>query len=511
MHKKILRIFAATLALLIMISVLPPVSAAEDREVERIINQIKTSYKGALSGSGRKNFRGYCASMVNWQLYLLDINTSVITNHGNMEYDYYARLDYTTGGHRVKDYSANRYNLKSALNLITEKGTVDAYNIIVGFQRTNTTEGRKYGHALLIHAILDGIVYFSESFDMRIGGKAYKEGEPIAVPIDTFVKYYTSGWAVYEGIICFGIRTYADLCQHYSSNFHCVATQQTPIYTAPCLPEVDERSYFVQDLEQGAEVHVTGLYKNTVDEYWYAISGDVNGYVRAEDLKMVSTDYSDITVSDLAAPNNLKIRVGFNLKGSIQSDHNSLYTVRAQVFQIKDNAEEQVLCATSFVGNDSYALYGSSLSDNLYFRKLPKGTYRYELAAVIGNYYIKDGKLKLEWHTAELWTSQFNIVSSRGGTCAVSFDANGGTTELNQIEVSSNSAIGTLPEAQREGYWFAGWYTAAEGGELISEEFATNKNVTLYAHWILERDEDDFPQDFQNSQHIPDYTVLPNN
>lgn len=486
MHKKILRIFAVALALLLTISALPHASAAEDAEAARIRKQITSTYRGALSGSGRKSFHGYCASMVNWQLYLLNINTSVVTNHGNMEYDYYSKLDYTTGGHRVRDYSASRYNLKAALNLITENGTVDAYNIIVGFQRTNTTEGRKYGHALLIHAILDGTVYFSESFDMRIGGKSYDEGEPVAVSIDTFCKYYTSGWAVYEGIIHFGMRTYADLCQHYSSNLQCTVKEQACVYTSPCLPEVDDRSYYVQDLTPDTAVQVTGLYKNTVGEYWYAISGDVTGYVRADALTMVSTDYSDISVSNLSAPNNLKVKVGFNLKGSIQADHNSLYTVRAQVFRVEEDSEEQVLCATSFVGNDTYSLYKSSLSDNLYFRKLPVGTYRYELAAVVGNYYMKDGKLQLEWHTAELWSSQFNIVSSRGGTCAVYFDANGGTTDLNQIEVSSGSAIGTLPEAQRDGYWFAGWYTAAEGGELVSEEFATSKNVTLYARWILE-------------------------
>lgn len=497
MHKKILRIFALILAMVLLVSAIPTATATEDAEVNRIRDQIKSTYRGALSGSGRKSFHGYCATMVNWHLYLLGINTSVISNHGNMEYDYYSKLDYTSGGYRVREYSASRYNLKQALNAITENGTVDAYNILVGFQRTNTSDGRKYGHALFVHAILDGTVYFSESYDMTLNGKYYDEGDMVTCSIDAFSKYY-SGWAVYEGLVCFGLRTYADSCQYYSSNLQASVLESVSMYSSPCLPEVDDRAIYRYDLQPGENVHVTGLYLNTVGEYWYALSGDHTGFVPASSLQVISMDYSDVTVSQLSSPNNLKVRVGFNLKGSIQAEYNSIFTIRARVYQLNGEEETQVLCATAFVGNDSYGLYKSVLSNSLHFRKLKVGTYRYELAAIVGNYYIENGSLQLQWQTVDLWSSQFNIVSSRGGTCAVQFDANGGTTDLNQIEVSSGSAIGTLPEAQREGYWFAGWYTAPEGGELVSEEFATSKDVTLYARWIPENNDTLPPRDLSS-------------
>jgi hypothetical protein len=57
----------------------------------------------------------------------------------------------------VKAYPASQYTLLDALNTITRNGTLDVYNILVGFQRTNTQLGSIYGHALLIHGIIDGM------------------------------------------------------------------------------------------------------------------------------------------------------------------------------------------------------------------------------------------------------------------------------------------------------------------------------------------------------------------
>jgi hypothetical protein len=43
--------------------------------------------------------------------------------------------------------------------------------MVVGFQKTNTAAGSIYGHALVVHAILDGIVYFVECYDSAVGGR----------------------------------------------------------------------------------------------------------------------------------------------------------------------------------------------------------------------------------------------------------------------------------------------------------------------------------------------------
>lgn len=44
-----------------------------------------------------------------------------------------------------------------------------------------------------------------------------------------------------------------------------------------------------------------------------------------------------------------------------------------------------------------------------------------------------------------------------------------------------------IPSATRENYTFLGWYTQPNGGELIASPYSVTENVTLYAHWEVQR------------------------
>ncbi|MCR5702659.1 MAG: InlB B-repeat-containing protein [Lachnospiraceae bacterium] len=67
----------------------------------------------------------------------------------------------------------------------------------------------------------------------------------------------------------------------------------------------------------------------------------------------------------------------------------------------------------------------------------------------------------------------------------VTFDANNGEVEVNDKLVVSDTAYGELPEAQREGYLFLGWYTEQKNGERVDEETICElqDSHTLYAQW----------------------------
>lgn len=73
----------------------------------------------------------------------------------------------------------------------------------------------------------------------------------------------------------------------------------------------------------------------------------------------------------------------------------------------------------------------------------------------------------------------------------VSFNVNGGkalTPASKQvINDSTYGADVSLPVPVRDGYTFAGWYTAANGGDLVKDStvVALSANQTLYAHWNL--------------------------
>ncbi len=62
-------------------------------------------------------------------------------------------------------------------------------------------------------------------------------------------------------------------------------------------------------------------------------------------------------------------------------------------------------------------------------------------------------------------------------------DANKGTLTQSSITRSYGEAYGDIPEAIREGYTLAGWYTLADGGKKINADDVVTGAITLYAHW----------------------------
>ncbi|MBR4972344.1 MAG: hypothetical protein IKY59_05175, partial [Oscillospiraceae bacterium] len=197
MHKKILRIASLLLVLLVFTGMIPATeTSAAGSEAERICALAESTYRQALKKNNRKSFHGWCGAAVDWQMRLLGITTKVVGSNGNDKFDQYRYEKYTSGGYQITALPKKQYKLEEALNALTDNGTKNAYNIMVGFQRTNTSAGRKYGHATFIYAIIDGMVYFTESYTMHIGGKRYAEGKCIAVTIEQFAKHYNS-WCTY--------------------------------------------------------------------------------------------------------------------------------------------------------------------------------------------------------------------------------------------------------------------------------------------------------------------------
>ena len=77
-----------------------------------------------------------------------------------------------------------------------------------------------------------------------------------------------------------------------------------------------------------------------------------------------------------------------------------------------------------------------------------------------------------------LWAAN-NIV--------VTYDAQGGSTFVPSKTVTVGGVYGTLANAAREGYTFAGWFTAAEGGTQISSDTPVTATADhpIFAHWTI--------------------------
>lgn len=67
----------------------------------------------------------------------------------------------------------------------------------------------------------------------------------------------------------------------------------------------------------------------------------------------------------------------------------------------------------------------------------------------------------------------------------VTFDPCGGTMKVGSAarSVKENKPIGTLPDTERAGYAFSGWYNDKNKGSLYSAESTVTGNITLYARW----------------------------
>lgn len=220
MIRKIFRNFLTTaLVFGLLVSCVPAVSAAEEEscdicgeihatmetestDPDELRDLMNSTYSAALKKSGLRNFYNRCSTLVNTTLQCLGIIDSYISCHGKGEYDVFKGMKKTDAGYGVNLYPATSYSLKGALNAISQNGTKDVYNIVLGWQSGSTYASRYYGHTCFIYAILDGTVYFIDNFAITIDGKYYKAGEVVTCTIEQFAASYDR-WAKFEGAVHF--------------------------------------------------------------------------------------------------------------------------------------------------------------------------------------------------------------------------------------------------------------------------------------------------------------------
>lgn len=100
----------------------------------------------------------------------------------------------------------------------------------------------------------------------------------------------------------------------------------------------------------------------------------------------------------------------------------------------------------------------------------------YLCGAVEGSDYLNCGDIRLiDYDTF------YNMMHSY----TLYFDPNGGTCDEASRDVPNGTPIGALPQPVRDHFQFNGWYTAAEGGDRVTEDtvFSSAMNLTVYAQW----------------------------
>ena len=366
------KLLSLAICLCLLFSLLPGTAQATESnaKIDRIIAETKRVYNYSLSTAGKDSFQGFCGLMVSHQLYHMGINATIETYDGNKQYDVYSQKEQTSGGYYPTAYPAGLYTLADALNTITRYGTRDAYNILVGFEWTNTEAGAIYGHACVINAIIDGTVYMTESFYTSLAGP---EGNVITCSIEELDAYFAS-WMVFEGVIHFGSGEYTDRCQSYETDIFVRTRFTSTLRSQPCFVN-DNGCQPLRDLQAGELLHVLGVYRNDLGETYYQVEeyGEI-GYVMANATVFVQASPENLTLQNQSIPVGVPQGKALRLSGQITAERGDIGMIVATLTDTAGNVVRQVAVEG---GEPTFDLSQLELE----LETLEKGTYEITLQA----------------------------------------------------------------------------------------------------------------------------------
>ncbi len=380
------RILFLILAVLLLASALPVSVSADSAEGLRICQRIEEHYAKTLEANETDSLSGYCGTLASYQLYYLGVNKYLVMANGNDQYDCYLNSNYTSNGYRIKRYPAEEYTLEEALYTITQWGKRNAYNILVGFHTTNTEAGALYGHAVVIYGIVEGKVYFTESFKTAY---AEEEGMPSVCTISQFADMYNS-WTTLEGVVVFGQKDYMDNCYRRDACMYVQVQRDDPLYTMPCVADSEEvDSQIVRMARKGEYLLVTAMYENTLGRYYYQVQdGDTVCYLDSQRAEAVRFNAEDVTIENAQIPQVLKQGKDFTVKGKLTSEHSLISAVTVAV---TDSNSQAVMTHSLAKLGGTFDLNRDTFNSALDFSALEAGLYTYTVTAEVSSKYLADG------------------------------------------------------------------------------------------------------------------------
>jgi len=364
---------AAILCAGLLLCALPQFAyAATEEEEEELLESTSQSYHKSLGSTGKESLQGFCGMMTSHQLYHMGINKYLLTYDGNQQYDAYKDLFKTTGGYYIRAYDAKDYTLEQALNEISRFGTRDVYNIVVGFQWTNTEAGGTFGHSCVINGILNGKVYFMEGFYMPFGGP---EGNVSVCTIAEFAEYF-GDWTVFEGVIYFGSGEYADACEVFGTDLMVRPRFNTTLRSQPCVVG-KHGSRLLRSVSAGEQLRVTAVVKNTENELFYQVQdGQWTGYIVANTAVVTRVNAEELSLTGYQFPQTMSPGTDPVFSGTITAKYG---LVGAVELTVQDATGKEVLSQRHIADSVTFDL--QNISQTADFSGLEKGLYTVTLRA----------------------------------------------------------------------------------------------------------------------------------
>lgn len=174
---------------------------------EELMQEMSDRYNRLISKSKKKSFNGRCSAFVYQQLKDQGIFGAKDPGcaHGKDYYATWSKKKTTSTGAKVTAYGSDK-NSTGLEKLIAASGGKPIKNVAVSFPAVypyTNAQNSVSGHVMLISEIRDGNVYFMESANGRLwflDNTPYKEGQPMVLPVDKFLKQYPK----MNGVVQFG-------------------------------------------------------------------------------------------------------------------------------------------------------------------------------------------------------------------------------------------------------------------------------------------------------------------
>ena len=110
--------------------------------------------------------------------------------------------------------------------------------------------------------------------------------------------------------------SYLDSCTLYDSSIDVKTNENTAIMSLPCSASTSSSSSELEKVAPDTILHVSGVYKNTVGEYWYEIQRyGTTCYVLGADTTFIEHKTGDVAIADVVSPASLGYGKSFGIGG----------------------------------------------------------------------------------------------------------------------------------------------------------------------------------------------------
>ncbi|MBO5317764.1 MAG: hypothetical protein J6A74_04910 [Oscillospiraceae bacterium] len=383
------RILAFLLAALMLLGVAAMTVQAAPEDQGDLASKTRWVYRKSLASASVESFKGYCGKLAAHQLYHLGVTRYAEIRNGKDHYDYHVANPVSSGGCYVSAYSAEEYTLEEALNAVSDNGTRDVYNILLGFQWTSTEAGGLYGHAGVITGIEDGIVYMTEGYYTPMAGE---EGNLIRCSIPEVAAFYDS-WTVFEGLIHFS-DTYAGACKRYGTDLFVRPRFDISLRSEPCVIG-QNHCQELRSISAGERLRVTAVLEDPHGDLYYEVQdADQTGYIVAQTTVLERTNAEELSVEGFASPRILQPGSKGGLQGTVRAEHGLVGEVELVV---TDSEGKEVVRQRRVA--DSYTYDLSQFDEALPLDTLQEGSYTLSLYASTASACVREDQLDYSYAT----------------------------------------------------------------------------------------------------------------